>query len=113
MGICHGIGASLVALSKEFTCSAAGAAGNMGSIPESGRSFGERHSNSVRYSWLEKPMDRGAWQSTIHRVTKNQIRLKRLPCKHARHAVDTFMGLLLTYILFSYCVLEMIITLLC
>ena len=30
------------------------------------------------YSCLENPMDRGAWQATVHRVTKNQTQLKRL-----------------------------------
>ena len=32
-----------------------------GSTPGSGRSLGGGHSNPVRYSCLEKPMDRGAW----------------------------------------------------
>ena len=27
---------------------------------------------------LENPMDRGAWQATVHSVTKSQTRLKRL-----------------------------------
>ena len=31
------------------------------SIPGSGRSPGEGHSNSLQYSCLENPMDRGAW----------------------------------------------------
>ena len=35
-------------------------AGDPGSIPESERSPGEGNSNSLRYSWLENPMDRGA-----------------------------------------------------
>ena len=26
---------------------------------------------------LENPMDRGAWQSTVHQVTKNQMQLKQ------------------------------------
>ena len=55
--------------SKEFACSAAG---NMGSIPESGRSSGERHSNSLQYSCLEKPVDRGAWQAAIHSVAMTE-----------------------------------------
>ena len=37
---------------------------NMGSIPGSGRSPGGRHRNSLQYSCLENPMDRGAWWAT-------------------------------------------------
>ena len=37
-----------------------------------------RHDNPLQYSWLEYPMDRGAWQATVHRVTKNWTQLKRL-----------------------------------
>ena len=35
-------------------------AGNLGSVPESGRSSGERNVNPLQYSCLENPMDRGA-----------------------------------------------------
>ena len=35
--------------------------GDLGSIPESGRSSGEGNGNPLQYSWLENPMDRGAW----------------------------------------------------
>ena len=34
--------------------------------------------NHSSYSCLEKPMDRGAWQAIVHKVTKNQTLLKRL-----------------------------------
>ena len=50
-------------------------AGDAGSIPESGRSPGEGNSNALQYSCLENPTDRGTWQATIHRVTKNQTGL--------------------------------------
>ena len=40
-------------------------------IPELGRSPGEGNSNPLQYSSLENPMDRGAWQATVHGVTKN------------------------------------------
>ena len=43
-----------------------------GSIPGSGRSPGGGHGNPLQYSCLEKPMDRGAWWDTIHRVAKSQ-----------------------------------------
>jgi len=39
----------------------AGSIGDLGSITGSGRSPGEGHSNPLQYSFLENPMDRGAW----------------------------------------------------
>ena len=47
-----------------------------GSISGLGRSPGGRHGNPLQYSCLENPMDRGAWQATVHRVAKSWIRLK-------------------------------------
>ena len=44
----------------------------VGSIPISGRSLGGGHDNPLKYSCLENPMGRGAWQATVHRVTKSQ-----------------------------------------
>ena len=41
-----------------------------GSIPGSGRSLGGRHGNPLKYSCLENPMEREAWQATVHRVAK-------------------------------------------
>ena len=46
--------------------------GDQGLIPGSGRSSGEGNGNSLQYSCLENPMDRGAWQSTVHGVTMNR-----------------------------------------
>ena len=48
------------------------------SIPGSGRSPGEGHGNSLQYSCLENPVDRGAWWAIVHGVAKNQTQLKRL-----------------------------------
>ena len=53
-------------------------AGDVGSVPEWGRSPGEGHGNPLQYSCLENPMDRGAWRATVHGVTKCQTRLTRL-----------------------------------
>ena len=47
-------------------------AGDVGSIPGSGRSPGERNSNPLQYSCLGNPMDRGAWKVIGHGVTKSQ-----------------------------------------
>ena len=41
-----------------------------GSIPGSGRSPGVGNGNPLHYYCLQKPMDRGAWQTTVHGVTK-------------------------------------------
>ena len=51
----------------------AGDTGDAGSIPGSGRSLREGNSNSLQYSCLGNPMDRGAWWATAHRVAKSQI----------------------------------------
>ena len=46
---------------------------DLGPIPGSGRSSGEGNGNPLQYSCLGNPMDRGAWLTTVHRVTKSQI----------------------------------------
>ena len=51
----------------------AGGTRNTGLIPRSGRSPGEGNRNPLQYSCLENPMDRGAWQAIVHRVSKSQI----------------------------------------
>ena len=57
---------------------ATGAAGDSGSIPGSGRSPRGGHPNPLQYSCLENPMDREAWQATVHGVAKSWTRLKWL-----------------------------------
>ena len=47
--------------SKESACNA----GDMGSIPGSGRSTGEGHGNLIQYSCRENPLDRGAWWAIV------------------------------------------------
>jgi len=42
-----------------------------GSIPGLARSPRRGHGNPLEYSCLENPMDRGAWQATVHGVTKS------------------------------------------
>ena len=44
--------------------------GDQGLIPGSGRSPGEGNGNPLQYSCLENPMDRGAWQATVHGVSR-------------------------------------------
>ena len=51
---------------KESACNAE----DPGSIPRSGRSPWEGNGNPLQYSCLENPMDRGAWQATVHGVAR-------------------------------------------
>ena len=57
----------LLILSKESACNA----GDPGSTPGLGRSPGEGNGSPLQYSWLENPVDRGAWQATIHGVAQS------------------------------------------
>ena len=61
----------------------AGDAGDVGSIPVSGRSSGVGNGNLLQYSCLENPMDRAAWQATVHRVAKSWTHLSNWACSHA------------------------------
>ena len=47
-----------------------------GSVPGSGRSSGIGNGNSLQYSCLEIPMDRGAWWATVHGVAKSRTQLR-------------------------------------
>ena len=57
--------------SKQSTCNA-GATGDAGSIPGSGRYPGGGNGNSLQCSFMENPMDRGVWWATVHGVTNSQ-----------------------------------------
>ena len=70
---------------KESTCNV----GDLGLISELGSSPGGGHGNPLKYSYLENPMDRGAWQATVHEIAKSWTRLSDLtftfnfnPTKH-------------------------------
>ena len=54
--------------SKESACNA----GDLGLIPELGRSLGEGNGNPLQYSFLENSMDRGAWWATVQGVSQIQ-----------------------------------------
>ena len=60
--------ASLVAqlVKKKTACNA----GDLDLIPGSGKSPGEGNGNPLQYSCLENPIDRGAWQATVHGVAR-------------------------------------------
>ena len=60
----------------------AGDAGDLGSIPGSGRSPGGGNGDSLQYSCMGNPMDRGAWQATVHGVAKSQTWLSDWAHRH-------------------------------
>ena len=63
-------------IGKEFACQCRDIR-NTGLIPGSGRPPGGGHGNPLKYSCLENPTDRGAWQTIVHRVAQSQTQLKQ------------------------------------
>ena len=62
---------------KESSCDA----GDLDLILRLGRSPGEGNDHPLHYSWLENSMDRGAWETTVHGVTKSWTQLNDLKNK--------------------------------
>ena len=60
------VGFPCSSVGKESACST----GDPGSIPGLGRFPGEGNGNPLQYSCLENPIDRGAWQATVHGVAR-------------------------------------------
>ena len=54
---------------KESACNA----GDLGSIPGSGRSSGEGNGYPLLYSHLENSVNRGVWQATVHGIAEAQL----------------------------------------
>ena len=65
-------------VSKESSCNT----GDLGLIPGSRTSPGEGNGNPLQYSCLENPMNRGAWQVTVHGVTRVRRNLATKPPPH-------------------------------
>ena len=65
-------------------------------IPGSGRSSGEENGTPLQYSCLENPMDRGAWQATVHGVARvgHDLATKPLPLafKALLHALSEILS---------------------
>ena len=51
----------------------------------------EGHGNPLQHSCLENPMDRGAWQATVHRVARSWTLLKRLSMHTRKLYLQNFM----------------------
>ena len=64
-------------------------AGDTGSISRSGRSPGVGNGNPLQYSCLENPMDRGAWQATVHMVKRIEHNRSNLACNIKSHLVGS------------------------
>ena len=81
MDLCHRFntipteGFSHSSVHKSSACNA----GDLGSVPELGRSPGEVNGNPLQYSCLENPMDRGAWRATVHGITRVRYYLASKP----------------------------------
>ena len=83
-------GAFQVMLVVKILPANAGDIRDMGSIPGSGRYLGGRYGNPLQYSCLEKPMDRGVWQATVHRVAQSHTWLSNLLLIHAPYDQAVF-----------------------
>ena len=78
-------------------------AGDMGSIPGSGRFPGGGHSNPLQCSCLENPMDRGAWKATVHGVAKSQtgLSIKTIEYSSLCYSVGPYLSIV--YIIVYIC----------
>ena len=65
---------------KESACNA----GDLGSIPGSGRSPGEGNGNPLQCSCLENSRDEGAWWAAVYGIAQSLTRLKRLSSSSSR-----------------------------
>ena len=96
--ICYRVGFPGGSEAKASACNA----GDLGSIPGSGRSSGEGNGNPLQYSCLENPMDRGAWWATVHGVAKSQTRLSDFTSLHFKHSISDSCSLPCCYYCYQY-----------
>ena len=63
---------SVGSVDKESTCNAEDSLQHrrLGPIPGWGKAPGEGNGNLPQYSYLGNPIDKGAWQATVHGITK-------------------------------------------
>ena len=67
-------------------------AGDLCSIPGSGRSHGEGSGSRLQHSCLGKSMDRGAWWAAVHGVAQSRTRLSDLTFTFHFHALEKEMA---------------------
>ena len=60
--------------------------GDLGSVPESGRSPGQGNGYALQCSCLEKPTDRGAWWATVHGVAESRLNTQADTQEQTEHA---------------------------
>ena len=60
-----------------------------GSVAGLGKSPGKGNDSPLQYSCLENPTDRGAWQATVHQVTKSQTQPNDLAHMHKSNLSQT------------------------
>ena len=77
----------VVLMIKESICQCRKHSRDAGLIPGLGRYPGEGNCNILQYSCLDNPMDRGAWQATVHSVTRSWTQLSM--CAHTDTDTDT------------------------
>ena len=88
--VSHSTGASHVVLVVKNLPANAGDIRGAGLIPGPGRSPGEGNGNPLQYSYLENPMDRGAWRATVYSVAKSlHIQLKQLSIYAPNHSIKS------------------------
>ena len=75
---------------KKKSPASTGDMGNVDSISGSGRSPELGNVNPLHYSCLENSMDRGAWQATVHGVTKSWTRLSMCLCMLCSSRLSAF-----------------------
>ena len=80
--------------------------GDVGLIPRLGKYSIRGHGNSLQYSCLENPMDRGAWWSTVHGVTKSRTQLSdsmhAISCNGGKFEKNTYVCVCLCVCIYMY-----------
>ena len=87
---------------KESTCQCR----DMGLIPWLGRSPGEGNGNPLQYSWLENPMDMGAWWAIVQGVAKSWTWLSDFTFTFEHSLALPFFGAGMKTDLFQFCVFQ-------
>ena len=95
-------GASHVALVVKNSPANAGDVSDVGSILGSRRSLGVANRNPLQYSCLGNPMNRGAWQATVHGVATSQTWLSNWTHTHTHTRYELKVRTLTKFMLQSW-----------